>query len=66
MHIQSYHLRPRQPPDGTVPIGLICDEQGLSLAGHCQLVAAVTDGAGRKSCRLSPLAEINAVLSAPS
>jgi hypothetical protein len=62
MHVQAYRLWPRRPRDGTLPLGLSCDEAGLSLAGNCELVGATIDEAGCKTYRARPLGEISALL----
>lgn len=63
MRIQVYRLWPRRPRDGSVPLGLSCDDTGLSLGGACRLVSAGAERAGHSSYRARPLADINALLS---
>jgi hypothetical protein len=64
MTVQVYRLWPRLPPDGTLPIGLSCDDEGLLLAGNCRLIVACLDGDGRKFYRARTVGELNVILSA--
>jgi hypothetical protein len=48
MTVQVYRLWPRRPRDGSLPLGLSCDDEGLLLAGNCRLVRACLDRNGRK------------------
>jgi hypothetical protein len=64
MNVQVFRLWPRRPRDGSLPLGLSCDDEGLLLAGNCRLVAACLDRDGRKFYRARPVEELNTVLSA--
>lgn len=64
MHVEIRRLWPRRPRDGSLPLGLSCDSEGLLLAGNCRLITAALTAKGQKSYRVRPLAEVNAVLSA--
>ena len=64
MHIQIVRLWPRRPGDGSRPLGLSCDDEGLLIAGNCRLIHAMLDREGHVSYAVRPREEINAVLSA--
>ncbi len=64
MHIEVRRLWPRRPRDGSLPLGLSCDSEGLLLAGNCRLIAAALTPDGQVFFRARPPDEINAVLSA--
>ncbi len=64
MHIEVHRLWPRRPRDGSLPLGLSCDDEGLLLAGNCRLIAAALAPDGQVFFRARPPDEINAVLSA--
>lgn len=64
MHIEVHRLWPRRPRDGSLPLGLSCDDEGLLLAGNCRLIAATLTPEGQIFYRARPSDEINAVLSA--
>jgi hypothetical protein len=64
MNLQVYRLWPRRPPDGMLPLGLSCDDEGLLLAGNCRLIEACLDRDGHKFYRARPVAQLNALLSA--
>jgi hypothetical protein len=34
MSVQLFRLWPRRPLDGSLPLGLSCDDEGLLLAGN--------------------------------
>lgn len=64
MHVEVRRLWPRRPRDGSLPLGLSCDSEGLLLAGNCRLITAALTTEDQKSYRVRPLAEVNAILSA--
>jgi hypothetical protein len=64
MHIEVHRLWPRRPRNGSLPLGLSCDSEGLLLAGNCRLIAAALTPEGHMFYRSRPPEEINAVLSA--
>jgi len=64
MRIDVHRLWPRRPRDGSLPLGLSCDSEGLLLAGNCRLIAAALTPDGQVFFRARPAPEINAVLSA--
>jgi hypothetical protein len=57
-------LYPRRLPDGTAPLGLSCDEEGVLLGGGMPLVFREQDAAGKATYRERHVAEINFALSA--
>jgi hypothetical protein len=44
-------LYPRRLPDGTAPLGLSCDEEGVLLGGGMPLVFREQDAAGKATYR---------------
>jgi len=64
MHIDIHRLWPRRPRDGSLPLGLSCDSEGLLLAGNCRLISAALTPEGQIFFCARPAHEINAVLSA--
>jgi len=64
MNLQVYRLWPRRPPDGSLPLGLSCDDEGLLLAGNCRLIQACLNRDGHLFYRARPASEFNALLTA--
>jgi len=64
MYAQIFRLWPRRPLDGSLPLGLTCDEAGLSLAGSCDLIEPSIDGAGRRTYRARSVDAIGNLLGA--
>ena len=64
MGVQFYRLWPRRPRDGSLPLGLSCDDEGLLIAGNCRLIEAALDREGRRFYRVRAVEELSAVLSA--
>ncbi|HUN45611.1 MAG TPA: hypothetical protein VMU85_03780 [Stellaceae bacterium] len=64
MQVRVHRLWPRRMADGSLPLGLSADEEGLCLAGRCRLVGAAVDRQGRKFYRARAAGEIGALLSA--
>ena len=64
MSVQFFRLWPRRPPDGSVPLGLSCDDEGLLLAGNCRLIEACLDRDGHLFYRARPASQLNALLTA--
>lgn len=63
MSVQFFRLWPRRPPDGSLPLGLSLDDEGLLLAGNCRLIEACLDRVGRLFYRTRSPAELSALLS---
>jgi hypothetical protein len=64
MSVQFFRLWPRRPPDGSLPLGLSCDNEGLLLAGNCRLIEAWLDRDGHVFYRARSISELNALLTA--
>lgn len=62
MNLQVYRLWPRRPPDGMLPLGLSCDDEGLLLAGNCRLIYAALNRHGALHYIARSLDEIRALL----
>jgi hypothetical protein len=62
MSVQFFRLWPRRPPDGSLPLGLSCDDEGLLLAGNCRLIQACLDRDGHLFYRARAASELNALL----
>lgn len=46
MSVQFFRLWPRRPTDGSLPLGLSLDDEGLLLAGNCRLIEGCLDRDG--------------------
>src|SRR5215471_10879936 len=64
MSVQFFRLWPRRPPDGSLPLGLSLDDEGLLLAGNCRLIHACLDRAGHLFYRARPASQLSSLLSA--
>jgi hypothetical protein len=64
MSVQFFRLWPRRPPDGSLPLGLSLDDEGLLLAGNCRLIHACLDRDGHLFYRARSPAELSALLTA--
>src|ERR1700674_1991860 len=62
MSVQFFRLWPRRPPDGSLPLGLSCDDEGLLLAGNCRLIEACLDRDGHLFYRARAASELSALL----
>jgi hypothetical protein len=64
MSVQFFRLWPRRPPDGSLPLGLSLDDEGLLLAGNCRLIEACLDREGHLFYRARSASELSAILTA--
>jgi hypothetical protein len=64
MSVQFFRLWPRRPHDGSLPLGLSLDDEGLLLAGNCRLIQACLDRDGHLFYRARPVSELSALLTA--
>jgi len=64
MHVRMHRLWPRRRGDGSLPLGLSCDDEGLLIAGNCRLVEAALDREGHRFYRPRSGNEVSALLSA--
>ena len=64
MPVQFFRLWPRRPPDGSLPLGLSLDDEGLLLAGNCRLIKACLDRDGHLFYRARSVPELSALLTA--
>lgn len=64
MSVQVFRLWPRRPPDGSLPLGLSLDDEGLLLAGNCRLIEACLDRDGHLFYRARSALELSALLTA--
>jgi len=63
MDVRVQRLWPRRPGDGSLPLGLSCDDEGLLLAGNCRLIEAACDREGHRFYRPRASDEVSALLS---
>ena len=63
MRTRLQRLWPRRPGDGSLPLGMSCDDEGLLIAGNCRLIEAGLDREGRRHYRARPSNEVSALLS---
>lgn len=64
MSVQFFRLWPRRPPDGSLPLGLSLDDEGLLLAGNCRLIEACLDREGHLFYRARSAPELSQLLTA--
>jgi hypothetical protein len=62
MSVQFFRLWPRRPPDGSLPLGISCDDEGLLLAGNCRLIEACLDRDGHLFYRARSAPEVSTLL----
>jgi hypothetical protein len=64
MSVQYFRLWPRRPLDGSLPLGLSLDDEGLLLAGNCRLIEACLEREGHLFYRARSSPELGALLTA--
>src|SRR5262249_46243140 len=62
--VTMVRLYPRKLADGTAPLGLSCDEEGVIFCGRTSLVLRERDTTGKVTYRERHVSEINFALSA--
>jgi len=64
MNVTRLRLWERHPRDGSMPLGLSCDESGVHMGGSVALIEAISDHQGRRSYRARSVRLLEAMLSA--